>query len=89
MQLIHDFRHFRTHRKIDARMAPRILETLGDLWAIVVDFVAIWTDVKKDEILKSLQKAPINEKKGPRVAENSHRRDRRSDGRRVHAARVR
>ena len=44
-------------------MAPKIPENLsknqllGDFWSILVDFLAIWTDVKNDEILKPLQKA--------------------------------
>ena len=75
-------------------MAPKIPEHLSqsklseDLWSIAAGFGAIWTDVKKYEILKSLQKVSENEKIGPRVAERSHLRDKRSDGGRVHAARV-
>ena len=29
---------------------------LGDFWSILVDFVAIWIDVKNNEIVKALQK---------------------------------
>ena len=49
-------------------MAPKMPENLsksrllGAFWSILVDFLAIWTDVKNDEILKPLQVAPKKRK---------------------------